>query len=99
GIVVMDETLSVLNFAEYMGIESRFVSNVRTGGSSFQLQAAAAALALDAGQCDVVLIAYGSDQRSAAGKLVSTSRPSPWEAPYKPLRPISSYALAAARHM
>ena len=98
-IVVMDETLSVLNFAEYLGIQPRFVNNTRTGGSSFQLQAAAAALALEAGQCDVVLIAYGSDQRSAAGKLVSTSRPSPWETPYKPLRPISSYALAAARHM
>ena len=50
--------------------------------------------------CDVVLIAYGSDQRSAAGKLVSSSPgPSPWESPYRPLRPISSYALAAARHM
>ncbi|HLZ96569.1 MAG TPA: acetyl-CoA acetyltransferase [Steroidobacteraceae bacterium] len=98
-IVVMDETMSALNFAEYLGIQPRFVDNTRTGGSSFQLHAAAAALALDAGQCDVVLIAYGSDQRSAAGKLISSSRPSPWEAPYKPLRPISSYAMAAARHM
>lgn len=98
-IVVMDETLSVLNFAEYLGIQPRYVDNTRTGGSSFQLHAASAARALAAGQCDVVLIAYGSDQRSAAGKLVSTSRPSPWELPYKPLRPISSYALAAARHM
>jgi acetyl-CoA acetyltransferase len=31
--------------------------------------------------------------------LVQASRPSPYEAPYKPLRPITSYALAAARHM
>jgi acetyl-CoA acetyltransferase len=98
-VVVMDETMSVLNFAEYLGIQPRFVNNTRTGGSSFQLHAATAALALEAGQCDVVLIAYGSDQRSAAGKLISSSRSSPWEAPYKPLRPISSYALAAARHM
>ena len=98
-VVVMDETLSVLNFAEYLGIHARFVNNTRTGGSSFQIQAATAALALEAGQCDVVLIAYGSDQRSSAGKLLSSSRPSPWEAPYKPLRPISSYAMAAARHM
>lgn len=98
-IVVMDEALSVLNFAEYLGIQPRFVTNTRTGGSSFQLQAAAAALALESGQCDVALIAYGSDQRSAAGRLISSSRSSPWEAPYKPLRPISSYAMAAARHM
>ena len=69
-IVVMDETLSVLNFAEYLGVQPRYVDNTRTGGSSFQLHAASAALALAARQCDVVLIAYGSDQRSAAGKLV-----------------------------
>ena len=98
-IVVMDETMSVLNFAEYLGIQPRFVCNTRTGGSSFQLMAAAAALALEAGQCDVVLIAYGSDQKSSAGTLVSSTRSSPWEAPYRPLRPISSYAMAAARHM
>jgi acetyl-CoA acetyltransferase len=91
--------LSVLNFAEYLGIHPRFISNTRTGGSSFQIQAAAAALALEAGQCDVALIAYGSDQRSSVGKLLSSSRPSPWEGPYKPLRPISSYAMVAARHM
>jgi len=99
GIVVMDEALSALNFAEYLGIQPRFIDNCRTGGSSFQIQAGIAALALASGQCDVMLIAYGSNQRSSAGKLVSSSRPSPWESPYRPLRPISGYALAAARHM
>lgn len=98
-VVLMEDALSGLSFAEALGIQPRFLSNNRTGGSSFQSHAAMAALALDAGLCDVVLIAYGSNQRSAAGKLVSSSRPSPWETPYKPLRPISSYALAAARHM
>jgi acetyl-CoA acetyltransferase len=97
--VVMDETLSGLNFAEYLGVRSRFNDNARTGGSSFQIQASIAALALAAGQCDVALIAYGSNQRSALGKLATSARSSPWEAPYKPLRPISSYAMAAARHM
>jgi acetyl-CoA acetyltransferase len=97
--VVMDETLSGLNFAEYLGVRSRFNDNVRTGGSSFQIQASVAALALAAGQCDVALIAYGSNQRSSTGKLIASARSSPWEAPYKPLRPISSYAMAAARHM
>jgi acetyl-CoA acetyltransferase len=47
----------------------------------------------------VALIAYGSNQRSSSGKLMQSSRPSPWETPYRPLRPISSYAMAAARHM
>jgi acetyl-CoA acetyltransferase len=98
-VVVMDETLAALNFAEYLGIQPRFTDNCRTGGSSFQIQASVAALMLSAGQCDVALIAYGSNQRSTTGKLISSSRLSPWETPYRPLRPISSYALAAARHM
>ncbi|WP_280155414.1 thiolase [Piscinibacter sp. XHJ-5] len=96
---IMDEALSGLSFAETLGVHPRFLDNNRTGGSSFQVHAMLAAMALDAGLCEVALIAYGSNQRSAAGKLVQSSRPSPWEAPYKPLRPISSYALAAARHM
>ena len=98
-VLLPDESLSTLVFSEYLGLETRFSANTRTGGSSFQIYASAAALALDAGQCDVALIAYGSNQRSSTGKLQSTSRPSPWETPYKPMRPVSSYALAAARHM
>jgi acetyl-CoA acetyltransferase len=97
--VLMDDSLSGLSMAETLGIHPRFLDNNRTGGSSFQVHALLAALALDAGLCDVALIAYGSNQRSSTGKLLQSSRPSPWESPYKPLRPISSYALAAARHM
>ena len=98
--VVMDETMAALNFADYLGIHPRFTDNCRTGGSSFQIQACIAAMALATGQCDVALIAYGSNQRSSAGKLVpSSSRPSPWESPYRPMRPVSMYAMAAARHM
>lgn len=98
-VVLMDDSLSGLTMAETLGIHPRFLDNNRTGGSSFQVHAMLAALALDAGLCDVALIAYGSNQRSSSGKLLQSSRPSPWESPYKPLRPISSYALAAARHM
>ena len=98
-VAITDDALSGLTFAEALGIHPRFLDNNRTGGSSFQVHAMLAALALDAGLCDVALIAYGSNQRSASGKLVQASRPSPWESAYRPLRPISSYALAAARHM
>ena len=93
------DTLATLSFAEYLGITPRISDNNRSGGSAFLLHLEHAALVLDAGLADVALIAYGSNQASAAGKLQQTSRPSVWEAPYKPLRPISSYALAAARHM
>jgi acetyl-CoA acetyltransferase len=98
-IITMDDTLSGLTFAETLGIHPRFLDNNRTGGSSFQVHATIAAMALDAGLCDVALIAYGSNQRSSTGKLISSSRPSPWETAYRPMRPISSYAMAAGRHM
>jgi acetyl-CoA acetyltransferase len=88
-----------LGLAEYLGIRPRLTNNNRVGGSSFQTYVLWAALALATGQCDVALIAYGSNQRSASGKLQSSLKPSPFEAPYQALVPASAYALAAARHM
>ena len=97
--IVPEEAMSSLALAEALGVEPAYLGNSRTGGSSFQAHVVSAALALDAGLCNVAVIAYGSNQRSATGKLAGSSRASPWETPYKPLRPITSYALAAARHM
>lgn len=95
-----DDFLSGLTLAEALGIHPRFTDNNRTGGSAFMSHVAVAALALDAGYCDVAVVAHGSNQRTGAGgKLVSAARSSSWEAPYKPLFPVSSYALVAARHM
>lgn len=88
-----------LSMAEYLGLRPRVTDNSRIGGSVFQNYILWAALALAAGQCDVALIAYGSNQRTAAGKLISLVEPSIYQAPYKPIAPISSYALAASRHM
>lgn len=94
-----DDFLSGLTFAEYLGITPRVTDNNRTGGSAFLTHCMWAALALEAGQCDVALVAYGSNQRSAAGGLVSAMRPSPYEAPYKLPRPVGAYALATSRYM
>lgn len=94
-----DDMLSGLTFAEYLGIHPRVTDNNRVGGSAFQTYVFMAALALAAGEIDVALIAYGSNQRSKAGKLVTPVARPRWEDPYKPLLPISSYALAASRHM
>ena len=98
-IALPDDFLSVLTITEYLGIRPKMTNNNRTGGSAFLTHMLAAALALEAGQCEVALICYGSTQRSGSGKLVSSARPSVYEAPYKPMNPPSSYALAAARHM
>jgi acetyl-CoA acetyltransferase len=99
-ICTPDDFLSGLSFAEALGIRPRYTDNNRTGGSAFMSHVMVAALALDAGLCDVAVIAHGSNQRTGAGgKLVAAARPSAWEAPYRALFPASSYALAAARHM
>ncbi|WP_176598663.1 MULTISPECIES: thiolase [Sphingobium] len=90
---------SGLTIAEYLGIQTKMTENNRTGGSAFLTHVAHAALALDAGACDVALIAYGSNQRTMSSGLVSAFGPSPVEAPYKPRLPVMAYGLAAARHM
>jgi acetyl-CoA acetyltransferase len=94
-----DDALSGLSAAEYLGIHPRFTENNRTGGSAFHSHALVAAIMLDAGYIDTALIMYGSNQRTASGGLMSMRLASPYEKPYKPLTPLSSYALAAARHM
>ncbi|HMN79881.1 MAG TPA: acetyl-CoA acetyltransferase [Burkholderiaceae bacterium] len=93
-----DDALSGLTLAQYLGITPRLTDNNRTGGSSSLTHAIWAALALDAGLCDVALITYGSNQRTAAGALVSGMRPPVLEAPYGLARPVGAYALAASRY-
>ncbi|MFS2127112.1 thiolase [Pseudomonas sp. Pseusp97] len=88
-----------LSVCEYLGIKPKFVDGTNVGGSSFEWHLLQATLALQAGLCDVALICYGSNQRTAGGKLVSMSEPQWHETPYKPRHPITSYALAASRHM
>jgi acetyl-CoA acetyltransferase len=94
-----DDFLSGLSFAEYLGIQPKLTENNRTGGSAFLTHAMWAALAIEVGQCEVALIAYGSNQRTSAGGLISALRPSPYEAPYKLGRPVGAYALAASRYV
>ena len=88
-----------ISVAEYLGIRPKFFDGTNIGGSSFEMHLLQAALALDAGLCDAALICYGSNQRTAGGRLVSMSEAQWAEAPYKPRHPITAYALAAGRHM
>jgi acetyl-CoA acetyltransferase len=98
--ITPQDPFTAMSVPEYLGIRPRLTETTRTGGSSFQIHAMWAALALEAGLCDAVLIAYGSNQRSASGGLVSSGAAGgAYEQVYKPRNPPSSYALAAARHM
>ncbi|SPJ26023.1 acetyl-CoA acetyltransferase [Palleronia abyssalis] len=98
-VALPDDYLGGLAVAEYLGIQPKITDNNRTGGSSFLCHAIHAALALDAGLIDVALIAYGSNQRTASGGLVSALRSSVHELAHKPMMPVGGYALAASRHM
>lgn len=93
------EALGGMELAEYLGITPKVTDCNRTGGSAFEVYVQQAALALEAGLIDCALIAYGSNPASNPPPGVGMTRQSPWEAPYKPLAPISSYALATSRHM
>ncbi|CAM4004084.1 thiolase [Palleronia rufa] len=89
-------TMSVV---EYLGLQPRFFDGTNVGGSSFEMHLLQATMALDAGLCDAALVCYGSNQRTAGGRLVSMSEPQWHETPYAPRHPITAYGLAASRHM
>jgi len=97
-ICLPDDMLSGLSFAEYLGVHPNITNNNRTGGSAFLTHATLAAMAIDAGLCDVALIAYGSNMRTGAGKLIPPPGSTIYEAPYG-VSLAASYALATARHM
>lgn len=98
-VCTSNDALSGLGVSEYLGIRPGFTDNNRTGGSAFMSHVTVAALALEAGYCDVALVVHGSNQRTGGGGLVSMRQASPYETPYRPMNPLSSYALAASRHM
>ncbi|HVL80563.1 MAG TPA: acetyl-CoA acetyltransferase [Actinomycetota bacterium] len=90
--------------AEYLGIYPTWTDSTMAGGSSFEIFVSHAAAAIEAGLCEVALICYGSDQRSAkrrrlAGTPDDRTPAGQFETPYGPLNPLSMYALAAQRHM
>lgn len=90
---------------EHLGIRPTFIDSTMLGGSSFVAHLLPALHALASGQCNAVLVCYGSTQRTSTlsraeiGRVRKSFDPQPYEAPYDPLSPLSSYALAAARHM
>ncbi|MBU1358892.1 MAG: thiolase [Gammaproteobacteria bacterium] len=85
--------------AEYLGLSPTVFDGTQVGGSSFMSHLAHAVLAIEAGQCQVALIAYGSTQRSMSRAQASVPDFNPYEAPFKPMLPVAAYALAAGRHM
>ena len=90
---------------EYLGIRPTFIDSTMLGGSSYVAHLMPAIQALVSGQCNAVLVCYGSTQRTAQfnraelTKVRKVLEPQPYEMPYEPPLPVAAYALAASRHM
>ena len=98
-------TMWAMPVVEYLGLRPRYIDSTMLGGSSFIAHLLPAMQALQSGQCNAVLVCYGSAQRSAqfGRREIGAARrwmdPQSYEAPYEPMQPLSAYALAASRHM
>jgi acetyl-CoA acetyltransferase len=94
--------------AEYLGIDHRYIDGTMVGGSTFEFYVQHAAAAIRDGQCETVLITYGSNLLSSQGRMLGTKGffqegqrvpgPLQYEAPYGNVL-IGAYAMAARRHM
>lgn len=95
---------SATSLADYLGIEPKFTDSSFAGGSSFEMYVARAYHAVASGQCNVVVISFASNQRSAKsrslGGVVEHHTPeAQFESAYGPLFPLSYYAMAAQRYI
>ncbi len=93
-----------LQLAEYLGLNPKVTDSTNIGGSSFEAHVGHAAAAIRAGLCEVVLITYGSTQRTDSSRkrppdANATRLNLQYEAPYGMPSPVGAYAMAAMRHM
>jgi acetyl-CoA acetyltransferase len=95
---------SSTQLADYLGLQPAWQDSTFSGGSAFEMFVARAVQAIEAGQCEVVVISFASNQRSARsrrlGGLFEEHTPeAQFEEPYGPLFPLSHYAMAAQRYL
>ncbi|WP_240804770.1 thiolase [Cupriavidus oxalaticus] len=100
----LSSSMWVVKLAEYLNIRPTFSDSTQIGGASFVGHLLTAAAAIRAGLCRNIVIAYGATPRG--GNSVSATSPArakldpyPFEDPFQPFNPPTSYALAAMRHM
>lgn len=95
---------SATQMADYLGIVPRWTDSTFSGGSAYELFVARAAQAIEAGQCEVVVISFASNQRSARSRKLGGVH-EPWipeaqfEEPYDVLYPVSYYAMVAEAYL
>jgi acetyl-CoA acetyltransferase len=90
---------SAMSLVEYLGLPDAYTDSTIVGGSSFEIHVAHAHAALEAGLCNVAVVAYGSTQRTVGRRHASVREYNPYETPFRPFLPATAYAMAASRHM
>ncbi len=95
---------STTELAQELGIRPVWAESTFVGGSAFESYVARAVQAIEAGQAEVVVISFASNQRSARsrslGGVVEEHLPAAqFETPYGPLYPLSYYAMAAQSYL
>ncbi|WP_327011259.1 thiolase [Dactylosporangium sp. NBC_01737] len=94
---------STTQVAEHLGLRPRWTDSTFAGGSAPLLYAGHAVQAIQAGQASVVVISYGSNQRSARSRTLDPyeahTPEAQFEQPYGPLYPVSAYAMAAQLYL
>ena len=95
---------SAAQVSEYLGLQPNWTNSSFSGGSSWEQYLGDAAEAVAGGRANAVLLAYGSNQRSARSRTLApapdrTTHQGRWEAPHRPLYPVSLYAMAATRYL
>ncbi|MFH8416448.1 thiolase C-terminal domain-containing protein [Streptomyces collinus] len=98
-------TLAPVEVAAYLGLRPTWVDSTSVGGSTWEVMAAHAAVAIATGRARAVLLVYGSTARAdvRAGRRTGTLSfgtrgPLQFEVPYGHTL-IAKYAMAARRHM
>ncbi|PRX16213.1 thiolase C-terminal domain-containing protein [Actinoplanes italicus] len=95
---------SATQLADWLGLQPSWCDSTFAGGAVFEMYVARAAQAIAAGQCRTVVISYASDQRSARSRRLHAvydegTPEAEHEAPYRPMYPISYYAMVAQRYL
>ena len=96
------ERFSTVGMSEYLGISPRWTESSFLGGSSYLTFIKRAIDAVESGYCNIAVVSYGSNQRSAksrslGGVLENHTPQNFFEYSQGVLSPLSLYALVAQR--
>jgi acetyl-CoA acetyltransferase len=91
--------MAPITFAEYFGLQPRFVDGTFIGGASNVAHLDIAAAVIRAGICETVLVSYGTTPRQGEYVSLAPEYPDDFERPFGVCFPVGLYALCAQRHM